>query len=201
MAHASLKSAIDLMHVPSQVRRIRERPLPDDMVFLLRIAAGDEEATTQGSESVGRSPEIVRDAAAFFVEQILLFPEADSYRVLGARSGATRRELKRNVALLLRWLHPDVDPRGERSVFAARVARAWNDLKTPERRAAYDRSWRLSLADKSLKRDAFRRKRLNDSAPSRRHVVPGQSFRCPHQRTGLLRWLLFLLFDRMRLGS
>ena len=43
------------------------------------------------------------------------------------------------MALLMRWLHPDVAREGERSVFAARIAAAWNTLKTPERRAAYDR--------------------------------------------------------------
>ena len=54
------------------------------------------------------------------------------------------------MALLLRWLHPDLDRHGERSVFAARVTRAWNDLKTQERRAAYDRVEAHALADKSL---------------------------------------------------
>ena len=87
----------------------------------------------------GRSRDTVREAAAFFVEQILLYPGADSYRVLGARPDATYGELRRNMALLLRWLHPDRDRQGERAIFAARVTRAWSDLKTPERRAAYDR--------------------------------------------------------------
>ena len=58
---------------------------------------------------------MIREAAGFFVEQILLFPGADSYRVLGASPEATNRELRRNMSLLLRWLHPDLDPRGERS--------------------------------------------------------------------------------------
>ena len=42
------------------------------------------------------------------------------------------------MALLMRWLHPDVAREGERAVFAQRIAAAWNTLKTPERRAAYD---------------------------------------------------------------
>ena len=80
----------------------------------------------------------MRQAATFFIEQILFAPESDSYRVLGASPQASASELRRNVALLLRWLHPDLDPRGERSIFIGRVTAAWNDLKTPERRAAYD---------------------------------------------------------------
>ncbi len=134
----ALKIAIDLMHVPSQVRLFRFEPLPDGVLTLLRIAAGDGEAASAAAVSTDRSPEIVRQAATFFIEQILFAPNSDSYRVLGASPQASPGELRRNVALLLRWLHPDLEPERERSIFVGRVTAAWNDLKTPERRAAYD---------------------------------------------------------------
>jgi hypothetical protein len=153
MAHAlSLQVAIDLLHLPARVRQIRSAPLPDDVLILLRIAAGDEEATREASVMVSRSRDMVRNAAAFFIEQILLSPEADSYRILGATPAATRDELRRNMALLLRWLHPDLDRQGERSMFAARVTCAWEQLKTHERRAAYDQSRPTSLSKKSQSR-------------------------------------------------
>ena len=139
----ALKIAIDLVHVPSQVRLFRSEPLPDDVVMLLRIAAGDSEVERTAAALADRSREVVRRAAEFFIEQILFFPNADSYRVLGATPQASAAELRRNVALLLRWLHPDVDPRGERSIFIGKVTAAWNDLKTPERRAAYDAARRI----------------------------------------------------------
>jgi hypothetical protein len=142
----ALHVAMDLMHSPSQAPRIRAAPLPDGVVMLLRVAAGDAQATKQATALIGRSHQVVREAAAFFIEQILLYPDADSYRVLAAAPETTHAELRRNMALLLRWLHPDLDGQNERSVFAARVTRAWNDLKTQERRAAYDRSQRLALA-------------------------------------------------------
>jgi hypothetical protein len=141
----ALKRAIDLLHFPSQIRSTRLAPLPDDLLILLRVVSGDEEATDHAAQSAGRSRDEVRKAAMFFVEQVMLYPNADSYRVLGAGSEATFGELRRNMALLLRWLHPDHDRRGERAVFAAKVTRAWNDLKTKERREMYDRSLRLSL--------------------------------------------------------
>jgi hypothetical protein len=150
MMHPALKLAIDLLHFPSQVRRVRSIPLPDGVVDLLRVTAGDEEIIKHATALTGRSRETVCEAAAFFAEQVLLFPEADSYRVLGARPGATNGELRRNMTLLLRWLHPDRDPWGERSVFATRVTRAWNDLKTPERREAYDLVQRKARSDKSV---------------------------------------------------
>ena len=39
----------------------------------------------------------------------------------------------------LKWLHPDMERNSDdRSVFAGLVTLAWEDLKTSERRAAYD---------------------------------------------------------------
>jgi hypothetical protein len=134
----ALKIAIDLMHVPSQVRLWRSEPLPDGVPMLLKIAAGDDEAEGAAVALTGRSRDLVRQAATFFIEQILFAPNTDSYRVLGATPQADAGELRRNVALLMRWLHPDLEPSGERSIFISRVTVAWNDLKTPQRRAAYD---------------------------------------------------------------
>ncbi len=145
----ALKIAIDLMHVPSQVRLIRSEPLPEDVLTVLRIAAGDVEAEHAAAIAADRPAEIVRQAATFFIEQILFAPNNDSYRILGADSRATAGELRCNVALLLRWLHPDVDTVGDRSIFVSRVTQAWNNLKTPERRAAYDDLLRYERARSS----------------------------------------------------
>jgi hypothetical protein len=40
-----------------------------------------------------RSPETVQRAGAFFIEQILFAPDADSYRVLGAGARETIRRI------------------------------------------------------------------------------------------------------------
>jgi hypothetical protein len=157
----ALKIAIDLLHVPSQVRHYRSEPLPDGVLTLLRIVAGDTEAERAAAAATDRPPEVVRQAAAFFIEQILFAPGADSYQVLGASPQASSAELRRNIGLLLRWLHPDLDPRGERSVFIGRVTAAWNDLKTPERRAAYDKV----------------RRNTNDRRTSHRKMDGGRSWR------------------------
>lgn len=142
----ALKIAIDLMHLPSQVRLVRSEPLPDGVLMLLRIAAGDAETELNAVELTGRSRDVIRRAATFFIEQILFAPDADSYQVLGASPQASTAELRRNLALLIRWLHPDLDARGERSIFVGRVTTAWNNLKTPERRAAYDELRQKALA-------------------------------------------------------
>ena len=83
---------------------------------------------------------------------------------------ASHSELRRNMTLLLQWLHPDLDRREARSVFAARVTRAWNDLKTPERRAAYDRAQNLAKSNKSSLH-ALRPTQMSSKKPSTwRHV-------------------------------
>jgi hypothetical protein len=133
-----LQSAIDLMQAPSRVRVARDGPLPEDMLLLLRIAARDEAALAEAEQASGRTRDFLRGAAMFFVEQILLGPRSDSYRTLGGDRTTPPADLRRNMALLLRSLHPDVEPEADGAAAAWRVARAWNDVKTPQRRAAYD---------------------------------------------------------------
>lgn len=143
-SQAALREALDLIHVPSRVRHMRASPLPDGVDLLLRIAAGDEVAEVQAAGIVDRPVGEIREAAAFFIEQVLLAPEADSYRVLGASPDASRTELRQNMALLMRWLHPDRDAEASRALFAGRVTGAWDDLKTSDRRRAYDQRVRQS---------------------------------------------------------
>jgi hypothetical protein len=201
---SALQVAIDLLHLPSQVRQIRSGPLPDNVLILLRIAAGDEEAIREASALAGRSRETVHNAAAFFIEQILLSPDADSYLILGATPAATRDELRRNMALLLRWLHPDLDRQGERSIFAGRVTRAWEQLKTHERRAAYDQSRPTSFSKKSHSRRKQRNRHNSAKQVFKRH--PNRPMYGGHARFhvgddldesgGFLRRVLLFLFGR-----
>ncbi len=153
--------AIDLMRAPSNVRRVRAAPLPKDVGKLLAIAAGDAAALGEAKSGTNRAEQSLRQAAAFYIEQILLHPDADHYRVLGAQPDASNAELRRNMALLIRWLHPDHKNGSERTVFANRVTRAWNELKTEDRRAAYDLDRRRELA----KRDALKRDQKRSVAP------------------------------------
>jgi hypothetical protein len=174
----AVKIAIDLMHVPSQVRLVRSEPLPSDVHTLLQIAAGDDEARRAAAALTGRSQQTVRQAATFFIEQILFAPDSDSYWVLGVSPQASASDLRRNVALLLRWLHPDVDPQGERAIFIGRVTAAWNDVKTPERRARYDQMLQSSAEGKGYRRKSgwSRSGRRSRSNRTRRRGVDAIGF-------------------------
>jgi len=135
---AALRTAIELVHMPSRARALRHEPLPAGVPVLLEIAAGEAATLDDAARVLDRPEHVIRQAAAFFIEQVLLSPESDSYRILGASPAAAAGDLRRNMALLLRWLHPDVEGSAERSMLAGRVTQAWEDLKTAEKRAAYD---------------------------------------------------------------
>lgn len=166
MSHAlALRISLDLVHMPSRARLLRRAPLPDDVVVLLQILAGQEEALPAASESTGRPADLLLESAAFFVEQVMLHPDADSYQVLGAHPHATNSELRRNMALLLTWLHPDLARQKDRAVLAQRVTTAWEDVKTPERRALYDKA-ALDLREKKV------RSRRRRHAAGKRPMTP-----------------------------
>jgi hypothetical protein len=87
------------------------------------------------------------------------------------------------------------------------VTRAWNDLKTLERRAEYDRLQRKSLVDealvrkKGLPRAQSDRRGFKQHLHNRAHYVGQAASRRPlpiyaGKRIGLLRRVLLLLFGR-----
>jgi DnaJ domain len=194
----ALRVAIDLLHVPSQVRLARSEPLPRGVPVLLRIAAGDDVAEREAADQTVRSRDVVRRAAAFFIEQILFAPDTDSYRVLGAASQASASELRSNAALLLKWLHPDRDPHGKRSIFVSRVTEAWNNLKTPDRRAAYDEFRRSSSERKSRNKAMRRGNRKKLIAVLRRQQGRGPDAPSMYgaEKVGFFRRALSLLLQR-----
>ncbi len=140
----ALRVALALIERPAWVRCASRMPLPSGMTFLLEIAVGDETALHSAHCMTTRSQQALQAASAFFIEQVLFAQDADSYRVLGCRRTASRRELRRHMALLIRWLHPDGrepfagNPQIDRSVFVRRVTQAWDDLKDDNRRTGYD---------------------------------------------------------------
>ena len=135
---AAIRKALEIYHLPSQVSVVRKGSLPDDTVVLLEIVSGREAEIARLAEMEGREPQIIRAAAAFFVEQILFAPDSDSYRILGASPDMSTSDIRRHMALLSKWVHPDVRTSVEHATFSERISQAWEDIKTPERRAAYD---------------------------------------------------------------
>lgn len=140
----ALHAALVLVKDPVSVRKLQRAELPGGIPAVLAIAIGDEAALAEARTYTGRSSAALTEAAGFFVEQVLLDHDADSYRVLGGSRRSTHEDLRHNMALLMRWLHPDLQAlrngaAADREVFSSRVTRAWEDLKNDERRRSYDR--------------------------------------------------------------
>jgi hypothetical protein len=154
----ALAVALAMFERPHSVRLAQHARLPAGVTLLLEIAAGERQAVSLARRLTGRSDGTLRKAAAFFIEQVLLQPGADSYRVLGCDRVAATGDLRRNMALIMRWLHPDVAADGcsgsqmSRSVFANRVTQAWESIKTEERRSAYDGA--LAAKEREASRNA-----------------------------------------------
>lgn len=141
---AALLAALVMAEQPSLVRKAKHGALPKGMTFLLEVAAGEPDALDEARTRTGRPDATLRSSASFFIEQLLLMRGADSYRVLGVDPNAPSSDLRRHMALLMKWLHPDVATASDsdcgfgRGAYALRVTKAWEDLKSDERRTAYD---------------------------------------------------------------
>lgn len=151
---AALRAALYVTAIPSGCAKLRNEPLSAGVGLLLRIVANEGGAIDVYAARIEKPPDELREAAAFYLEQAMFAPQADSYRVLGTSRHASAAELRRNLALLCRWLHSDICEELQRSVFFLRVIQAWNNLKTPERRAAYDAVLNAKAAPASVSRMA-----------------------------------------------
>jgi hypothetical protein len=131
--------ALDLARMPALAHSIEKPPLPTDIFEIMRIAAGSPEACQLASRATGQPAAVLIEAARFYVQQVLLRPDADSYRVLGLPPGASRELARCHLRCLLQWLHPDVN-RDWDSVYAERVLKAWREVSTNISRPSNSRS-------------------------------------------------------------
>lgn len=126
--------ALELLRQPALVRSARKAPLPDGISLVLEIAAGDTAAIGQAARLTGHPEASIRQAAEFFIEQVLFDIDADSFRLLGLCANRDDpRQRRRHMALLARWLHPDVATSSnsgiDRTLFASRLTRAWQEVQ------------------------------------------------------------------------
>jgi hypothetical protein len=137
---------------------MRRTPLPAGVDFLLLVAV-EPEAAEAASKKLDRSPGQIRDAANFFIEEILLARGGDSYRILGGSRETPTPILRKNFFYLCRWIHAAGYENPARPVYLSRLTDAWNDVKTPERRDAYDQSFDARSLRKPPQRSSNRLQR------------------------------------------
>lgn len=128
MGHA-LEQALAYYRAPALLSVASQRPLPEDVLDLIRLAAGDAAQIAFSAAASGEPPERVQEAAVFFVQQVLFAPGADNERVLGVNPGAPLARTREHYRWLVRWLHPDRNTDDWHSVYTDRVVRAWQSVK------------------------------------------------------------------------
>lgn len=193
----SLYLALDLARNPRLVGVMQKRRLPHDVLLLIRLAASDPDTLLRMSTRTGRTPEVLREAAVLYIQQVLWTPDADHYRTLGLEQSASHEQLAEHLRWLMKWMHPDRRQLPQEAAFGDRVLSAWNALKTPERRKDYDQS----LAGKSTastkggkQRRSSRRLPWIDvrgaQAEADRHLLVWRAAGALVVAVGLLAWVL-----------
>jgi hypothetical protein len=134
----ALRVALDLAFTPVLAGLAAKQPLPPGMITVLKIAGGSDETLQHAVDTTGEPADRIRSAVILFLQTVLFTAAADSYRVLGAERSSTQAELRDHMGWLMKWLHPDRERSEWESSLALRVSSAWDDLKSPERRKAYD---------------------------------------------------------------
>jgi hypothetical protein len=123
----ALDMALDLARMPAVASSMAASPLPHDVLDVIRIAAESPEACHAAASASGQPERVLIEAARFYVQQVLLRPEADSYRILGLHPGDSREKARAHMRWLLEWLHPDRN-HGWDAIYAKRVVRAWREV-------------------------------------------------------------------------
>ena len=121
--------ALGMYRHPATVRATQDAPLPEGMLTVIRIAAGAEVDADIISPDRARNAEEAREAAVFFLQQVLFRPQSTSYRLLGLAAGAELAQVREHKRWLLKWLHPDRNPNTWESALFQRVVKAAEDLE------------------------------------------------------------------------
>ncbi len=139
-----LPGAVDFYRAPHRFAQLRDpaHPLPAGVTELL--AAGAQalapEHIAGTAARLGSNPQELQDALLFFIRQAMLEAGGDHYRTLGVPRDADTALIRQHYHYLIRLFHPDRDQQDEGwdTPYATAVNDAWNVLRNPQKRAAYD---------------------------------------------------------------
>lgn len=100
----------------------------DDVLSVIKAAAGCETTLSQGEATYGRPREALREAAAQYLIDAHFFADAQPERILGVSGLAERSLILTHRRWLLKWLHPDANSQFSDPILMNRVLTASQDL-------------------------------------------------------------------------
>jgi hypothetical protein len=174
--------ALDLVRNPSLAGVMRRHRLPNNVLLVIRVAAGSIDALAQAESATGKGRKELRRAAKFYIQQVLWNDGGDCYRALGVTPDAPQKELVEHLRWLMKWLHPDRGASELNKLYATRVLKAWDQLKTADRRARYDSSRTSGSRSVGKRRTPRRRSKAQTFLPRIAVAKPGQPVRRPDLR-------------------
>jgi len=155
-----IELALDLARMPALARTSVVPPLPPNIIELMRIAAACPEACQAAVAGTGEPTPVVIEAARFYLQQVLLRPGADCYRILGIGPSASRETARSHMRWLMEWLHPDRNNDSWDAVYAERVLKAWREVSGANGSATQRGSALAAAPSKKKKRSGIQVMRL-----------------------------------------
>ena len=125
---SAVLAALDLHRRPSLSTTLQGRPVPNDVLLVIRGAAGCPETIATLRARTGAPAELLREACALYIQRVMLFQHASPYRIFGAEPGTSRADLRQRLRWLLLWLHPDHNRNEWQAAYTRRIIEAWRTL-------------------------------------------------------------------------
>lgn len=116
--------AVLMFRQPNSFVVARQSPLPHGIIDVMKAAAGDDETLQKFADSKGMVADIVKQAAQFYLRQVLTSAGNDPHRKLALDRGALPAVIRDHKRWLLKWLHPDRNPNKWESILFAQVSEA-----------------------------------------------------------------------------
>ena len=105
--NSAVNDAINVYRQPSRLHGLWQHGLPDDVLLVIKIAAGDADTITSSAKSNNVEEVSLREAADFYLRQMFLHAGNSRHRLLGLELEAELGVVQIHRRWLLKWLHPD----------------------------------------------------------------------------------------------
>jgi DnaJ domain len=136
MTMPAVVMALEAMRQPDIVRRQLRRPLPTDIIDLIKCAAGDRGTIERITVERSITEPVLVEASKFYLRHIVGSGGNDNYRTLALPETASKDDVREHRRWLLKWLHPDRNPSKWEATLFLKVETAANVLAASEPQGA-----------------------------------------------------------------